>query len=55
MARGGIINSDPEFLLKYLDALPSDDESDDSFEGYLSDESSESEVNLTLLCTYTCN
>lgn len=32
-----MLPSDPEYLLEYLDALPSDS-SDDEFDGYLSEE-----------------
>ena len=29
--------SDPNFILKYLDEMPSDDDSDDYFDGYISE------------------
>ena len=32
--------SDPNFLLKYLDEMPSDDDSDDDFDGYISEDKS---------------
>ena len=44
MARGGLISSDPNFLLRYLDALPSDEDSDGDFDGYLPSDSSEPDV-----------
>ena len=40
MNRGKTVSSDPEFLLKMMDELPSDD-SDDDFDGYLTEEEEE--------------
>ena len=40
MNRGKTVPSDPEFLLKLMDELPSD-ESDDEFDGYLTEEEEE--------------
>ena len=37
MNRGKTVPSDPDFLLKLMDDLPSDD-SDDDFDGYLTEE-----------------
>ena len=32
--------SEPNFILKYLDEMPSDDDSDDDFNGYISEDNS---------------
>ena len=42
MNRGKTVPSDPEFLLKLIDELPSDDSHDD-FDGYLTKEEAEAE------------
>ena len=35
-----MIPSDPNFIIKYLDEMPSDDDSDDDFDGYISEDDS---------------
>ena len=34
------LSSDPNFLLKYFDEMPSDNDSDDDFDGYISEDDS---------------
>ena len=41
--RRDILPSDPNFLLNYLEEMPSDDESDKKFDGYITDEDVEGE------------
>ena len=41
--RKDILPSDPNFLLNYLEEMPSDGESDDDFDGYITDEDMEDE------------
>ena len=41
--RKDVLPSDPNFLLKYLEEMPSDGESDDDFDGYITDEDVEDE------------
>ena len=41
--RKDILPSDPNFLLNYLEEMPSGDESDDNFDGYITDEDVEDE------------
>ena len=41
--RRDILPSDPNFLLNYLEEMPSDGESDNNFDGYITDEDVEDE------------
>ena len=41
--RRDILPSDPNFLLNYLEEMPSDGESDNNFDGYIMDEDVEDE------------
>ena len=43
--------SDPNFILKYLDEMPSDDDSDDDFDGYIIEDDSILADSSTLIST----
>ena len=43
-----LLPSDPEYLLKYFDTLPSDD-SDEDFEGYIDEDEGRCKINILVL------